>query len=260
MISNYDERRDPLFNKTKNYVPRHILFSNDNENDVKRIIQLDAMRTFINDENINLLITTLEELAAEFDSYSQSMSFVCGLLLLNETKNDTKIIMHRLNKILKNYWLSESIGSMIDAYAFEVILKKIYPDIYFHFKKIGIIPELYCIKWFQPIGGQTINLNFSLKLIERILIDKNISSLIELGLNIIKVFYDDILENKNIVKILKMLNLDEKIYQIRFYAYDNFDIIITNNEIKDARKEVKYKIKMRIQDANEYFENITDED
>ncbi|ETO05721.1 GTPase activating protein, GAP [Reticulomyxa filosa] len=159
-----------------------------------RIIEKDADRTFLTTEQRQLLITMLTMLKAQFNDYQQTMSYVCGTLLLFFDCRITFQLMVSLgrspfygmneklfffffffgNFILKKelfgmthihymymcihmcYWRAEAVDQIIDGFVLWKQLEQTQPELYKHLSRNTITPDTFVQKWFGGLGVQII--------------------------------------------------------------------------------------------------------
>ncbi|KAH3759799.1 Rab-GTPase-TBC domain protein [Pelomyxa schiedti] len=116
-----------------------------------RIVILDAERTFVDRKNINSLVKFLTFVDDEFGDYAQGMAFFAAALLLVLEEDRVLSILRTVGhnkRFLPGYWQTEAVKYATDAYYFEHLLKKHFPQIATHLANNYIVPEMFCSKWF----------------------------------------------------------------------------------------------------------------
>eukprot|EP01083_Nonionella_stella_P029249 80596_1 len=123
-----------------------------------RLVRKDADRTFITEKRRQLLITMLESLKTALGDYQQTMSYICGVLLLFFPPKTVLQMMFRLARNpqynMAGYWRSEAVSQGIDAYILFEIIKKVNTPLYKHLNHKKIVPETFIQKWFGGLAAQ----------------------------------------------------------------------------------------------------------
>jgi len=119
-----------------------------------RVIVADVGRTFLSQTHRDYLQRLLESLV-EYGldgHYHQSLSLICGLLLLYFDWRIVFVFIYVLNhsaKYMRGYWRSEAVGFATDAYVFSEFLETFDADLAHHLiNKAFALPETYAQKWF----------------------------------------------------------------------------------------------------------------
>eukprot|EP00667_Euglena_gracilis_P015595 EG_transcript_16233 len=128
--------------------------------DVLRIIEKDAERTFAQDSHRQALMRIMRALAVEFRNYAQAMSYVCGFLMLTHDEGTCAAMMRVLNnepKYIPGYWTTEAIAFATDAYVFLPLLERHEPEVARLLReKFCILPETYLQKWWVALCVQAL--------------------------------------------------------------------------------------------------------
>jgi hypothetical protein len=186
-----------------------------------RIITHDAERTFLNKDRRKSLVRILSCYENHFKDYHQGLSLTCGFLLLTMTEQEVADIISVLAshpKYIPEYWRAEAIAAARDAYVWEYLLQKHFPDIAAHLKRSTVLPETFCQKWFVAL---TINvLPFkALYLFFEHFLTQGYLYLFKFGLTLVSTFKEDILSSK-VFEIFQILRYDKELLKTREYTDD----------------------------------------
>ena len=124
----------------------------DFDHEIPRIIINDSIRTFNGARYQFRLATFLYSLWKECGNYSQSMSYLAGILLLTLNEQQAAFIMRKVNKRhIPGHWASQAVGFSTNAFVWDTLLSKIDPEIHGHFKAINFLPDTYLQKIFSAL-------------------------------------------------------------------------------------------------------------
>jgi hypothetical protein len=193
----------------------------------QRIITHDAERTFLNKDKRKTLVRILSCYENHFKDYHQGLSLICGFLLLSMNEQDVADIVSVLashQKYIPEYWRAESIAAARDAYVWQYLLQKLYPDIAAHLKKRTVLPETFCQKWFIAL---TINvLPFkALYLFFEHFLHQGYTYLFKFGLMLVSTCKDDILAGQD-YEIFQILRNDKELVKKKEHINDDLMIDI----------------------------------
>eukprot|EP01102_Stenamoeba_stenopodia_P010114 TRINITY_DN3010_c0_g1_i1.p1 TRINITY_DN3010_c0_g1~~TRINITY_DN3010_c0_g1_i1.p1 ORF type:complete len:441 (+),score=56.12 TRINITY_DN3010_c0_g1_i1:73-1395(+) len=231
---------------------------------LRRIFLADAERTFAGEECRTRLLRLLAHLVdgdALNGEYHQGMCFVVGfLLLILDEPSIVKLIgtFAKDSKYIPGYWHYEPVAMARDAYVFEHILYKTFPEVATHIKNYGLQPHTYCGKWFAGLCVHLLPFSALVRFLDRF-VDQGYPFLLRFGLSLVKHLRNEILASNETHSIFALLRLEprslahrhhEDIYVSMVRGADEFDL---SNEDLEALRTAAYNthIKPVIDRANE---------
>jgi hypothetical protein len=232
-----------------------------------RIFIHDAERTFISTRNRQKLMRILNLLSKKFEDYHQGLSYVTSFLLLTLDEPDAVNLLQHLNdneKYVKGYWKAQSIASATDAYVFDKLMKRYFPDVHAHLAKNAILPDTYCQKWFVGLCVHVLPFEALFNFYEHFFRHGHVF-LLRFALSLIKHMSDQILKTNDTSKLYAYLRLDDKYVSTEkaleiVEGYKDFDLSDVN--IAQEREEAFNKhLKARLENAaKRQQEALEDED
>ena len=145
--------------------------------------------------------------------YNKNMIYIIYTLLIRKlSEKETFIIVANLifsNCLISNiyFWKNEPYIHDTEKF-FNEKFEEFMPNLYAHFKKLGITSDLYLYDWFESLFTQFFNFKLSGIIIDLYLIDGEYI-LIQTALTILKLYEDDLL-NSPIIDIFKILKKSPK--------------------------------------------------
>ena len=161
--------------------------------------------------------------------YNKNMIYIIYTLLIRKlSEKETFIIVANLifsNCLISNiyFWKNEPYIHATEKF-FNEKFEEFMPNLYAHFKKLGITSDLYLYDWFESLFTQFFNFKLSGIIIDLYLINGEYI-LIQTALTILKLYEDELL-NSPIIDIFKILKkspnaLDFVKFNTAFQAFGN---------------------------------------
>jgi len=234
--------------------------------DVMRIIEKDAERTFACDCHRQVLMRVMHGLAAEFKNYAQAMSYVCGFFLLTHDEATSAAMMRRLNgdpKYIPGYWTTEAIAFATDAYVFLPLLEQHEPEVTQLLRdKFGILPETYLQKWWVALCIQALPFETGVVFLQHFL-DGGQRWLFQFALALHRHFRGPLLKATNHSQVYAILRLEKAVLAEHPIDAAVFAEALTfefpDLDLAEARKEAYDKhLRARIDRARQMAENTDD--
>jgi hypothetical protein len=226
----------------------------------------DAERTFTTTENRQALIRILNLLNHRFGDYHQGLSYVSSFLLLTCEEQTVIDILSHLNsnpKYIPQYWKSQSVASATDAYVFQKLMARYFPDVYQHLEQSTIQPDTYCQKWFVALCVHVLPFEALFSFFENFFQEGH-TFLIKFALSLIKHISEPLLKTKDPSEIFALLRLEDK-YVTPDVALSivegarDFDLSDIDFE-KERREAFETHLKERLEAAKRRQEEELDEE
>jgi len=177
---------------------------------IRRIVVLDAERTFKTDRRRKELSDFLYEVATSFGNYHQALSYVSAFLLLTFSKPVVFKILSKLNsdkKYVVKYWQETAVGMATDAYVLQELTQFLLPEVSSHLSKNTIFPETYCPKWFCGLCTQILPIEDLFDFFEKFL-QSGCVFLFQFGLSVFQQTKLDLLKANDPTTLFTILRLD----------------------------------------------------
>jgi len=227
----------------------------------KRLIMMDAIRTFVDKAHQQQLINVLSCCANQLKSYHQALSYVTGFLLLVFPASVTVNVIKHLDsdpKYISGYWNPMTVSYAVDAYIFQNLVEMYFAEVETHFKALKIQPETYTEKWFVALCVHVLPFENLYEFFEQFLLKGKIF-LFQFGLALIENLKEQLLDAKGTAKIFEYLRLDssltikkEVITRILLDA-NKYDL--KNIDFKLLEKQLyATKLQSRIEEAQKQLE------
>eukprot|EP01121_Diplochlamys_sp_Union-15-3_P008506 TRINITY_DN2257_c0_g3_i1.p1 TRINITY_DN2257_c0_g3~~TRINITY_DN2257_c0_g3_i1.p1 ORF type:complete len:361 (+),score=48.10 TRINITY_DN2257_c0_g3_i1:50-1132(+) len=234
---------------------------------VKRIIEMDAIRTFSKKKHQDKLINVLSHIEEDFHDYHQALSYISGVLLMFFSPSRTIQMVKKLNydpKYVPGYWKHEAIGFGTDAYVFYHLLGTFHPTVEKHLTYLRILPETYVQKWFAALCIHVLPYECLFEFLDRFFKEGHMY-LFKFGLSLVEHLKDRLLKATSVHSIYELLRLDPKleikmdlIHSIVSEA-NKYDLSGFN--IKELREEMYEKhLKNRVEKAHKLKEEVSSDD
>ncbi|KAF4715618.1 Rab GTPase-activating protein 1 [Perkinsus olseni] len=100
-------------------------------------------------------IDTLRMAAVETQDYHQGMGYIAaflGLFLSPEEAAGVVLALHRSEKHSAGYFKGAPQAFLADCRVFGELMQKRMPQLHAHLSSKGVLPEMYCSKWFIGLG------------------------------------------------------------------------------------------------------------
>lgn len=179
--------------------------------EIRRIIQLDAVRTFNSEENRKLLVTVLQSIFPIVQDYHQGVSFISSFLLLFlEPKEVVKIVIGLHKHYLQGYFKAMPKAYVRDARVFLLVLKHFHPKLNEHLNQL-ITPEAFASKWFIGLNVHVLTFESLLLFFEHLLKEGEMF-LFKYSVALCRVLEPELMKTKDVSRILGLLRLDRKIF------------------------------------------------
>ena len=172
--------------------------------------------------------------------YNKNMIYIIYTLLIRKlSEKETFIIVANLifsNCLISNiyFWKNEPYIHDTEKF-FNEKFEEFMPNLYAHFKKLGITSDLYLYDWFESLFTQFFNFKLSGIIIDLYLINGEYI-LIQTALTILKLYEDDLL-NSPIIDIFKILKKSPK--ALDFVKFNT--AFQTFGNLKQKFNEAKFK-------------------
>jgi hypothetical protein len=146
--------------------------------------------------------------------YNKNMIYIIYTLLIRKlSEKETFIIVANLifsNCLISNlyFWKNEPYIHATEKF-FNEKFEEFMPNLYAHFKKLGITSDLYLYDWFESLFTQFFNFKLSGIIIDLYIIDGEYI-LIQTALTILKL-YEDVLLNSSVIDIFRILKKSPKL-------------------------------------------------
>mmetsp|Transcript_35262 Transcript_35262/g.140120 ORF Transcript_35262/g.140120 Transcript_35262/m.140120 type:complete len:417 (+) Transcript_35262:258-1508(+) len=127
--------------------------------------------------------------------YSQGMSFLAALLLLYMEPADAFMAFTNIltSSCFVNFYRMKMPEVKMYMYAHEKFFKEELPSLYSHFKKLGIHPEMYMVKWIMCLFCQLLPLDCTCRIWDFFFLDGDVA-IFRTGLGILKLLEKDLLK------------------------------------------------------------------
>eukprot|EP01061_Rhynchopus_euleeides_P008684 TRINITY_DN17833_c0_g1_i1.p1 TRINITY_DN17833_c0_g1~~TRINITY_DN17833_c0_g1_i1.p1 ORF type:complete len:491 (+),score=201.33 TRINITY_DN17833_c0_g1_i1:49-1473(+) len=269
------------FDLTKDFVdllgdadrsPAKLVEIKDRDGQQERVIIQDCIRTFAGHDHRKRLEVFLNGAYQEFGNYSQGMAHVAAFLLMTLQEDDVMAILRRINiEIIPGHWKHESDGFGANAYVYQELVKKHFPECNKHFMEVhNILPEVYTRKWFCGLGLHCLDVELVYRFL-RNLLKRGFEYLIAFGMSVMEHFKEDVLKVDNPGTLIDLMALDlvkagvsredqEAILDLADKA-DYTGDLGTPAELKAHRTEMYDKhLKERLERAREMIQASADDD
>jgi hypothetical protein len=179
-----------------------------------RIFIADAERTFRHKENQDKFVRLLAYLDSKFGDYAQGLGYVSSFLLLTIEEANAIALLSHLNsskRYIPGYWKHEAVAFATDAYVFQELVGKFFPQVAAHLQKNTIDPATYCQKWFVGLCVHVLPFEVLFHFFEKFFAG-GFEFLMKFGLSLIKHLETQLLAiNNNPASIFALLRLDPKV-------------------------------------------------
>jgi len=242
-----------------------------------RIIYLDAERTFVQEHHKKQLIDFLTRAYSNLKGdYSQAMAYVAGFLLLILDEQTTMSMMVRLDtdpKYVPGYWKDEPVAAATDAYVFNHLVQRYFPQVAQHLAKLYVFPENFCQKWFGGLCIQIMPFETLYPFFD-LFFEHGFKFLFQFGLSLIDNLKEELLKISDPSDVFAFLRLDQKFVSVSSSPLPNRKTINPNQLLQHAlefdisdvdfpklRKELFEKhLKERLERAKEFEKKHKEEE
>jgi len=124
-------------------------------------------------------------------------------------------MIDRLNsdeKFIPRYWRHEAVAFATDAYVFNSLVEKFFPEVNAHFSKHSILPETYCQKWFVGLCINVLPYVHLYRFFE-LFLSYGFRFLFQFGLALVEHTKEHILASSEPSIIFALLRMDPKIIE-----------------------------------------------
>ncbi|ELP87755.1 hypothetical protein EIN_411080 [Entamoeba invadens IP1] len=194
----------------KEYQPEHI--ENVPEG-IRRIIELDVLRTLKSEEYKAPLRVLLTQLWKDFGDYAQAMCLVAAFLRLVLSENKVYKIMTVLNHsnfYIPGYWKAEAVGYASDTYSAIAIAREISPEVVNKITRTQPYPETFCQKFFNAIGIHVFPFEIEFDIMEQFLTGGRVF-LFQLITSVMDVQKEQFLNNNEVNIMFNLLGLEKEV-------------------------------------------------
>ncbi|KAJ8904939.1 hypothetical protein NDN08_001452 [Rhodosorus marinus] len=170
--------------------------------------------------------------------YSQGMSFLAALLLLYMEPADAFMVFTNIltSSCFVNFYRMKMPEVKMYMYAHEKFLKEELPYLYSHFKKLGIHPEMYMVKWIMCLFCQLLPLECTCRIWDFFFLDGDVA-IFRTGLGILKLLEKDLLKMSFEQIAYQLSHLPSDIDEDELMRSVRSVQVVTNRRLKDLLKE-----------------------
>ena len=245
-------------NLEKKYIQKKDASLNSDANINQMITDIINTKVIFNDEILELkkdqykLMLSVYKIARVFFLFRGDIpynklfiNFIYLFLLIEaQDENDSiNAFINISNFLLNNNFIKSLIGNEVlrkdannnNILFFNQLIKKYFPNIEAHFRKMEIIPELYFIPWMDELYINTLNTKILFQIFDLYLINGEYV-LFQTSLTILKLLEDELM-NMTISQILKLLKrLPDKYKKEKFLEVFNSFNAIKSEYVENKRK------------------------
>uniref|UniRef100_A0A6B2L7P7 Rab-GAP TBC domain-containing protein n=1 Tax=Arcella intermedia TaxID=1963864 RepID=A0A6B2L7P7_9EUKA len=237
-----------LVGATQGYKVENVGVTNSN-----RIIMADAERTFLDPTRRKTLVRILSCYENKFGDYHQGLSLFSGFLLLTLPEQAVANIAFALatqSKYIPEYWRAEAVAAATDAYVWEHLLQKHFPELAQCLKSHKVLPETFCQKWFVALCVSVLPFSALFNFFEYFFKQGHLY-LFKFGLTLVSTFKDQIFKSQD-YEIYSFLRFDKDLTK-KHIATDDIMIDVVERaanfqlvpfDITSVRKDV-YEVHLR---------------
>ncbi|EDO07848.1 Rab-GTPase-TBC domain family protein [Babesia bovis T2Bo] len=176
----------------------------------ERIFQLDAERTFTNEEHREALCYNLQEAFSHVGNYHQGEGFVVAFLsLFLDTTDVVRLIVHLHEDPMSGYFSCMPEAYVRDSRVLMKLLEERNLKLHDHLSGL-VVPEAFCSKWFIGMTIHVLPFTHVITYMERV-ISRGECYIFSFGLAFLLYHGDAILASNDVSHILALLRLDESI-------------------------------------------------
>lgn len=173
-----------------------------------RIFELDAERTFKDEENKATLRNTLSLIYSYIGDYHQGEGFVIAFLLIYLTPSELVTVIKALNtNFLRGYFSSAPKNYVRDARVLMRFLRDKNPELHSHLEPL-IVPEAFVSKWFIGLNIHVLIFPCVIDYI-RYILKKGDVYLFQYGIAFFTTFQKELMKTRDISYILQVLRLED---------------------------------------------------
>lgn len=176
-----------------------------------RIFQLDAERTFKDEQHRCDLVETLCTIFDDIKDYHQGMGFVVAFLLLFLDKKRVAQLVLGLDRFyVAGYFKAAPVAYVRDAKTFEQVLQRFFPEASKHI--ISLVPaEAYCSKWFVGFNIHVLPFSALADFFDAFFASGE-EFRFQYAMALIQNVQKDVLATHDVGKVLECLRLDANVY------------------------------------------------
>ncbi|GIX61826.1 GTPase-activating protein, putative [Babesia caballi] len=176
----------------------------------ERIFRLDAERTFIAEENREVLCRNLNRVFSHVGDYHQGEGFVIAFLSLFLSSDDVvRLVVHLHKHQLRGYFSCMPEAYVRDARVLMKLLEERNEKLHNHVEGL-LVPETFCSKWFIGMNVHVLPFEHVVTYIGRVM-TRGETYIFSFGLAFLLFHADAILGCSDVSRILQLLRLDEAI-------------------------------------------------
>ncbi|GFE52928.1 TBC domain containing protein, putative [Babesia ovis] len=181
--------------------------------DNERIFRLDAERTFILEDNRDILCKNLREVFGHVGDYHQGEGFVVAFLSLYLPTTDVvRLVVHLHENQMRGYFSCIPEAYVRDSRVLMKLLEERHWKLHEHINGL-LVPETFCSKWFIGMNIHVFPFKHVVTYMERVL-SRGDSYIFSFGLAFLLFHAETILATTDVSRILELLRLDDAVLPV----------------------------------------------
>jgi len=172
--------------------------------------------------------------------YCQAMNVVCAAMLMHTTEEASFWLLTIIcEDLLKGYYNTAMLGSIVDQKIFEDLSQSYFPTLHAHLIRVGLPIQILSLPWFMCLFIGYIPWEVAMRVIDCIFYEGSLI-LFQVGLAVLKLNYDAILnedDSEKIVEMVKKRHYDSE--QLMAVTFRDFEF--GPDKLTELRNAHKYK-------------------